>query len=64
MARPKLDRAFFEAQFHNHHHYEELPRPDPEWWEVEHKARGGEVGSIDATVEKALAIAKKVTRDR
>ena len=39
MKRPKVDRASFEAQFHNHHHYTEMETPDPEWWEVDQHHR-------------------------
>lgn len=53
----KLNQSAYEAQFHNHDHYKELDQPDPEWWEIPHKAHGGSVDK--PVVARALAIARK-----
>lgn len=66
MARPKVDRDSFEAQFHNHHHYTELDTPDPEWWELpDHRtqhASGGKVKDPYTHAKRVVSTAGRYAR--
>lgn len=60
MSGRKVDKGLFEAQFHNHHHYEDSEDPRdaiPEWYELPKAQaqpfrKGGVVGEALKLVDK------------